>query len=607
MTSLSPTSMRNRFNYQVVSVGDSTPDLLTPPSRATPQGGYPQSQRSIRASHSTSSLRSDPVPPSISEKYVLPLDPREMPGSLLSDRPEADDALHEPDPGRDHRVDKGGSIISRRGFMNLGCLVLLVTGIVTLFAGYPIAEYLSRKHGSNLGGFGLGGVNASGQVPDILGNWGLIDLDTPDDVRTKVDYVTGDTWQLVFSDEFNTEGRTFYPGDDPYWEAVDLHYWQTNNKEWYDPRAITTRNGSLEITLSHEPEHGLEYTGGMMSTWNKFCFTGGLVEAQVMLPGFNNIHGLWPAVWAMGNLGRAGYGASLDGLWPYTYDACDVGTVKNQTIGGEPHNATINGDAGNGGVLSFLPGQRLSRCTCPGESHPGPVHSNNEYVGRSAPEIDMFEAQIGVDGIPGDIGAVSQSGQWGPFNYNYTWFNTSDTLYIPDDTVSRLNNYRGGVYQQATSVVTVTDQEAYEFNGAKYTTYGFQYQPGFEGAYIAWIANRKLAWVLHQEGMAADPRVEISARPVPQEPMYLIANLGISENFGFVDYEHLQFPSTLRIDWIRVYQDPKKINIGCDPPDFPTAAYIKEYIQAYTNPNLTTWVDDFKQTNPKNRLLDQCD
>lgn len=33
-----------------------------------------------------------------------------------------------------------------------------------------------------------------------------------------------------------------------------------------------------------------------------------------MLPGFNNVQGLWPAVWAMGNLGRAGYGASLDGM-----------------------------------------------------------------------------------------------------------------------------------------------------------------------------------------------------------------------------------------------------------------------------------------------------
>ena len=128
------------------------------------------------------------------------------------------------------------------------------------------------------------------------------------------DFVNGDQWQLVFSDEFNVEGRSFYPGDDPYWEAVDLHYWQTNNIEWYDPRAITTRNGSLEITLSAEPEHDRNYTGGMMSTWNKFCFTGGMIVTSVVLPGSNNVLGLWPAIWTMGNLGRAGYGASLDGM-----------------------------------------------------------------------------------------------------------------------------------------------------------------------------------------------------------------------------------------------------------------------------------------------------
>ena len=197
-------------------------------------------------------------------------------------------------------------------------------------AGYPIAAYFTKAKPSNLGGFNLGGINATGQVPQIPGNWGLIDLETPDEVRTKTDWVTGQTWQLVFSDEFNTDGRTFYPGDDPYWEAVDLHYWQTDNKEWYDPRAITTRNGSLEITLSKQPNHGLDYTGGMMSTWNKFCFTGGLVEAKVMLPGFNNVHGLWPAVWAMGNLGRAGYGASLDGMVRLSCRCVSVGQSSSR-------------------------------------------------------------------------------------------------------------------------------------------------------------------------------------------------------------------------------------------------------------------------------------
>ena len=148
----------------------------------------------------------------------------------------------------------------------------------------------------------------------MAGNWGLVDLDTPKDAYSKTDYVNGKTWELIFSDEFNTDGRSFYPGDDPYWEAVDLHYWQTNNMEWYDPAAITTRNGSLEITLSQKETHELDYQGGMMSTWNKFCFTGGLVEASVVLPGANNIVGLWPAIWTMGNLGRAGYGASLEGM-----------------------------------------------------------------------------------------------------------------------------------------------------------------------------------------------------------------------------------------------------------------------------------------------------
>ena len=53
---------------------------------------------------------------------------------------------------------------------------------------------------------------------------------------------------------------------------------------------------------------------GMMSTWNKFCFTGGYIEANVSLPGLSNVLGLWPAIWTMGNLGRAGYGASLEGM-----------------------------------------------------------------------------------------------------------------------------------------------------------------------------------------------------------------------------------------------------------------------------------------------------
>jgi beta-glucanase (GH16 family) len=64
-----------------------------------------------------------------------------------------------------------------------------------------------------------------------------------------------------------------------------------------------TRNGALEITLSQVQTHNLNFSSGFMSTWNKFCFTGGMVEASVMLPGASDVSGLWPAIWTLGNLG----------------------------------------------------------------------------------------------------------------------------------------------------------------------------------------------------------------------------------------------------------------------------------------------------------------
>jgi hypothetical protein len=68
--------------------------------------------------------------------------------------------------------------------------------------------------------------------------------------------------------------------------------------------------------------------------------------------------------------------------------------------------------------MSYLPGQRLSACTCASESdgsdgrqmvHPGPKRADGSYVGRSAPEIDVFEAAVDTTTL---IGHVSQSGQW---------------------------------------------------------------------------------------------------------------------------------------------------------------------------------------------------
>jgi beta-glucan synthesis-associated protein KRE6 len=155
---------------------------------------------------------------------------------------EPDDDLHNPDPTRDLKNDRGGHIFTGRGIANLGCLFVLSASALTLFAGvfteqvplaslslltstlitgYPIISHFLKKQPSDQGGFGLGGTNGTGQVAKMPGNFALIDLDTPQDAYTKASYMNpNDQWDLVFSDEFNVDGRTFYPGDDPFWEAV---------------------------------------------------------------------------------------------------------------------------------------------------------------------------------------------------------------------------------------------------------------------------------------------------------------------------------------------------------------------------------------------------
>ncbi|KAH8832785.1 beta-glucan synthesis-associated protein [Flagelloscypha sp. PMI_526] len=577
----------------------------TPPSPRTPPSPglrRPHPQFLARKDSVLSSMSSSSLASSISDKYSLSIDPRSWGSNISPHMKEADDFLHNPDPRRDKRIDHGGTFLTGRGFQNLGCLLLLALVILGLFVGYPVTSWVLTPEFNSFGAFNIGGLNASGQVPSMAGNWALIDNDTPKKAYKKKGYYQKDkTYQLVFSDEFNVDGRSFYPGDDPYWEATDLHYWATGNLEWYDPQAVTTRDGALEITLQRKETHDLHFEGGMVQTWNKFCFTGGLVEAAVSLPGHNNVQGLWPAVWVMGNLGRAGYGASLDGMWPYSYDSCDVGTVANQSINGLPAEALVHGDPSAEHHLSYLPGQRLSRCTCEGEEHPGPVHADGTYVGRSAPEIDFFEAQVDLD----TGGHVSLSAQWAPFNAKYQWFNTTNAV-ITDPLTSKLNNYKGGAFQQATSVVARTNQSCYELEGGYYAVYGIEYKPGFDDAYISWLNDGQIAWTFLGPGTAADTAVEIGPRPVTGEPLYLIANLGISKNFGNVDFDNLVFPTKMRIDYIRVYQEEDKINVGCDPTDYPTKAYIDRFMEAYTNPNLTTWEDDFKQVTPKNRLVDQC-
>lgn len=534
------------------------------------------------------------------------------PGRWHTDAKEHDDYLHDPEKP----VQK--SSVDARGILNVGTLCILITAILMLFMGYPLLTRFYFDQEGKKGGYGLGGTNMTGQVPDLASlnmRQSLVDSDTPNTALEKqgLGPAGTETWDLVFSDEFNVDGRSFYPGDDPIWEAHNLYAHGTGDYEWYDPAAITTKGGALQITVIQDQIHNLNFRSGQLTSWNKFCFTGGYLEASVILPGNPEVSGWWPAIWTMGNLGRANYGATTDGTWPYSYNTCDRGTLINQTdANGLGPAAAIN----SGGEttfnnkyhttdLSWQPGQRLSACTCPGDDHPGPKNSDGSYVGRSAPEIDMFEAQ--VDQNLG--GSLSLSCQFMPASAGYYLANATGNEYtrniIHGERVE-LNTYRGSILQMAASGVARTNQQSYQNTGQVYSVWGFEYEPGDNG-YITWWMDGVKAWTLTAAAVGPDTLAGIAQRPIPEEPMYIIMNVAISSGFGTIQWDQLQYPATMQVDYVRLYQSKDRQNVGCDPEGYPTADYINRHWDAYNNPNYTVWGGDqatggYGANWPRNRL-----
>ncbi|KAK6002385.1 hypothetical protein QM012_002023 [Aureobasidium pullulans] len=591
-------------------------ELLLPPSRSRPsrrfrdddspmrspsQSGY-NSRRTSWGSESTGSRDSrvgpfaspfdDSRAPSragsddegvntqtVSEKYnILP-----SAGLLLfPEDVEKDDYLHNPDPNEKEGRITCSDLFSKRGITNLGGLILITLGVFMLFIGYPIITFAVKYNEPKVNTCDSDPMCIRSDVP-LLQNvrHGLIDPATPSSVMTRKS-VNGKTLNLVFSDEFETDGRTFYDGDDPYFQGVDIWYGVTQDLEWYDPDAITTKDGVLEITFDAFQNHGLNYRSGMLQSWNKLCFKGGYLEASISLPGRGDTIGFWPGFWAMGNLGRPGYRATTDGTWPYSYsDVCDPGITANQS--------SPDG-------FNWLPGMRLPACTCDGEEHPSPGKS------RYVAEIDAIEASVSyLDPLHYDaaVGSASQSYQTAPFDI--FWRPNTDFIEVYDPSISEMNSYQGGVYQQALSTVTLLNNDWYD--GKAYQVYAFEYEPGSDG-YVAWYVGSEPTWKMTAD--AVGPNGNVGQRVMPEEPMALIANYGLSASFAQLNWTGLAelMPGKMRFDYIRIYQDEDG-EMTCDPVGYPTTDYINKHANAYQNPNITSW-EDAGYSWPQNSYVDSC-
>ncbi|KAG7086517.1 hypothetical protein E1B28_002469 [Marasmius oreades] len=587
---------------------------------------------------SSSTISNSPLPSSNPPRGLVPYEYDPVADSMLNDE---EDVLHDPkaSPEQEKRLYSSASGVSWRGVWNVGMLVLLVAGLLSLFLLYPIILEVRDATRKALIGDNIR-VNATGQIPSLNAVRDLVDRDTPESAKTRKGF-DGEDYVLVFSDEFEQPGRTFYPGDDPYFEAMDLWYGVTADLEWYDPQQVTTRDGALVITMdsadwktagstpgSTAPftpaeNHNLTYRSGMLQTWNKLCFTSGYIEVSVILPGKDGqAQGYWPGAWTMGNLGRAGYRATTDAMWPYSYDECDVGTFINQTEKGNTGPpAAVYTDKGwteYDKRLSVLNGQRLSACTCPNSDHPGPwakIDGTERYRGRGAPEIDIIEVQKDqkVDEITGEIAlgnVASQSSQFAPFTHDYNIDDVAEANFkIYNASRTYGNPYHGSPLQQAVSALTKVPADGFQgIPNRRFVTYGFEYWGNPDDRSNSFVTFQVDGQPSYRMGYGAvgpdkgEGGSQVGQRIVPEEPMYILLNMGISPNWQNINLETLLFPAEMLFDYVRIYQRKGHVNVGCNPKDYPTADYISRHLDQYTAINATKWTGG----SPRNRLYDGC-
>jgi beta-glucanase (GH16 family) len=510
--------------------------------------------------------------------------------------------------------------------------------------------------------------------PGANGNNSWIDIETPLKKRTTKSLVDGSTYHLVMSDEFNVENRTFKDGHDPMWTALDRSDDDASSAgggslQFYNSSAVSTENGFLKIATYLETTSWTRYdhvnkrwktertnfTSGMVQSWNKFCFTGGIVEVDVVFPGEPFIGGLWPAVWMLGNLGRATYEASTNNIWPWSFDTCDREMQDAQAIS-----------------------------ACNRENHYG-MHP---FQGRGATEIDIIEVMTGDSNGPlpsteppitlpyGDMtlqvapGVPKNRPQSGslPLRKN-TFSDNGHTEFLANVWYKDLemhgntsiNPFFYGTYLGETKPgepVTRGKHEAFQADavGAAHQltpahfkrphTFRIEWQPGKGGRLDWYTKGYRVNETTYMEGdgegqewthvfsLKDKSLSDLMGSQIPNEPTYLIFNTAISSTWGF-PYDPPDwcpkcfdcndptcscnfYPGfcqmldsrtvAMLIDSVRVYQSFNtsahvggKHTLGCDPPDYPTREWITGHEYRYMRNEPFSYKDKAHSLQPLQR------
>ena len=168
---------------------------------------------------------------------------------------------------------------------------------------------------------GDGVTTATCFIYNNIGNASMVYADDLSLISPGLDFVplkrAAGEYQLIFSDEFNSEG------------AIDLTKWKpeigfkrNEEKQYYRAENLTQSNGDLVITAQREQIANPNYdpsapqsnwresrsyaywTSGSIQSIDSFDFLYGKIECRAKV---TNLPGTWPAIWTVGN-----------GEWPST-------------------------------------------------------------------------------------------------------------------------------------------------------------------------------------------------------------------------------------------------------------------------------------------------
>ncbi|RHZ34467.1 hypothetical protein DYB37_002816 [Aphanomyces astaci] len=207
-------------------------------------------------------------------------------------------------------------------------------------------------------------------LPTRSGVEAWVDVDTPEHARRKQSS-RGDDWQLVMSDEFNRDNRSFVAGEDHLWTALDIPDGVNAALGWYNSSNVYTKDGRLVVRVDEGPRNATYFNQWLeIPAWETRTMLPGAVDAKSWNPHVRKkvkptdpitdvrFYPTWPGVWLMGNLGRALFSGSTTRMWPWSFNECDHALAPHQAI-----------NACNGSVGFGL----------------------NPYQGRGAPELDVLE------------------------------------------------------------------------------------------------------------------------------------------------------------------------------------------------------------------------